>query len=78
MHNYSNFRFKLVKQTLIIVTASGSILVPVFMLFLLTLDRVAAASIVLVAVVLFSTMLSGVADTTEDKLFIAIISYVTE
>ena len=59
-----------------IVTAAWSILCPVFMLFLINIGRVAAAFIVFISVILFSIMISVVADPTEDKLFIAVISWV--
>jgi len=58
----------------VIITAAGSILIPVFMLFLLDIDSVVAAFIVFISVVLFSIMVSVVADPSEDKLFIAVIS----
>ena len=74
MNHYSDFRFELLKRTLVIVTAAGSILIPVFMLFLMEMAPVAAAVIVLVSVILFSIMISIVADPTEDKLFIVVIS----
>ena len=57
VNHYSDTGFELIRNVFLVTVATGTILLPVFLLFWLSMSRVAMGMIVLAFVLMFSTML---------------------